>query len=62
LFFGELLLDKKSNEVKGEKIIIQADNVRLTITGYDRKEGTMHRIHVKNTGKQRFNPNGGNHD
>ena len=62
LFFGELLFDKKSKKVNGEKIIIQADDVRLTITTYDRKEGTMHRVFMKKVGKQRFNPDGGYHD
>lgn len=59
LFFGEIIYEKKTDIVKGEKLTIQADNIKIIVTTYFRKEGTMHSVAIQNVGKQMFNPNGG---
>ena len=53
-FYGELI--KKNDEIKGEKIVIQADESQLTITSFYRKNGRMAKVELFNIGKQIFNP------
>lgn len=58
-FYGELLMGK-GDQPTGEVITIQADDVRMTVTSYYRKEGKMARVDLLHTGRPNRWNNGGN--
>lgn len=57
-FYAEYLIDRSTNEKRGEVIRIQADDVCLVATRYY-KENSMIRFDLIHTGKPRFSPHGG---
>lgn len=57
-FYSEYLIDKESQEKRGEVIRIQADDVCLMVTRYY-KENAMVRVDLLKTGIPRFSPTGG---
>lgn len=59
-FYCETLMDKATQEERGEVVHLQADDVRLTITQYRKQK--MVRVDLRHTGKQRFDPGGLKHE
>ena len=51
----------KNEQLIGERVIVQADSVRLTVTNFFMKDPKMVKINLERTGKQLFIPQGGNH-
>lgn len=57
-FYAEYLVDKETQQKRGEVIRIQADDVCWAVTRYY-KENSMIRFDLLHTGKPRFSPIGG---
>ena len=53
-FFGEVI--KKNGEPKGERLTVQADDVRIVTTAYYGEEPKMVKAFIKKIGKQMFTP------
>jgi len=58
-FYAKELKSKTGNYIAGEELTVQADDVRLILTGYYGSKPVMVRVDLKHTGKQRFIPKGG---
>jgi len=57
-FYVEPLFDRASDEIRGEVIRLQADDVCSVITRYYREGSKMVRVDLQHTGKPRFSPGG----
>lgn len=57
-FYVEPLMKRESDELMGEVIRLQADDVCLVVTRYYREGGKMVRVDLQHTGKPRYSPGG----
>lgn len=57
-FYVEPLMKRESDELMGEVIRVQADDVCLVVTRYYREGGKMVRVDLQHTGKPRYSPGG----